>query len=403
MPYVSSKTLNRINMFVAHEAAPGVLLLLAAILALILDNSPLAWLYDSLLNTPMTVRIGALIIDKPLLLWINDGLMAIFFFFVALEIKRELVEGHLSNVREAALPAVAAIGGMLLPALIFTAFNYESPVEMRGWAIPAATDIAFALGVLALLGRHVPTALKVFLLSLAIIDDLGAIIIIALFYTADLSLTSLVAGGVGGIALFAMNRLGVTRIAPYIVVGLIMWVCVLKSGVHATLAGVLLGLTIPLRTEGKKDSPLLRLEHDLRPWVAFAIMPVFAFANAGISLIGLSFADLFAPLPLGIAAGLFVGKQLGVFGFSAIAIKSGICRLPAKTSFVQIYGVSLLAGIGFTMSLFIGTLAFDDYEHARAVRLGVLSGSILSGVVGYFVLKWAGSRAAKSSVAMTAA
>lgn len=393
----------RVNAFLSHEAAPGVLLLLAAIFAMILDNSPLAWLYDGLLSTPMKVGIGALLIDKPLLLWINDGLMAVFFFFVALEIKRELLEGHLSNAREAALPAIAAVGGMAIPALIFIAFNYGSPKEMQGWAIPAATDIAFALGVLALLGRHVPPALKVFLLSLAILDDLGAIIIIALFYTAELSLVSLVAGGAGAAILITMNRLGVARVSPYIVVGLIMWVCVLKSGVHATLAGVLLGLTIPLRTKTEGESPLLTLEHDLRPWVAFAIMPIFAFANAGVSLGGLSLADLFAPLPLGIALGLFVGKQIGVFGFSFAAIKSGICRLPANTNFAQVYGVSLLAGIGFTMSLFIGTLAFDDYEHARAVRIGVLSGSILSGLMGYLVLRWAGARNAKMSPAATTA
>jgi len=384
--------------FLAHDAAPGVFLFLAAVLAMILDNSPLAWLYDGLLGTPMTIGIGALIIDKPLLLWINDGLMAVFFFFVALEIKRELMDGHLSDPREAALPAIAAVGGMAAPALVFAFFNWGDPVAIRGWAIPAATDIAFALGVLALLGKSVPVTLKVFLLSLAIIDDLGAIIIIAAFYTAEVSRVSLIAGGVGFVVLTTMNRLGVTKVSPYIIVGIIIWVCVLKSGVHATLAGVLLAFTIPLRVKGDVEPPLLSLEHGLKPWVGFAIMPIFAFANAGISLAGLSFADLMAPLPLGIALGLFVGKQIGVFGFAYVAVKSGLCRLPAGTNFIQIYGVALIAGIGFTMSLFIGTLAFDDYESARGVRLGVLSGSIVSGILGYLVLKWVGKQTATRDV-----
>ncbi|UUX50584.1 Na+/H+ antiporter NhaA [Nisaea acidiphila] len=385
-----------------HEAAPGVLLFLSAIVALVLDNSSLAWLYDGLLETPVTFAVGELLIDKPLLLWINDGLMAIFFFYVALEIKRELVEGHLSDPREAALPTVAAIGGMAMPALVFLFFTWGMTVEMQGWAIPAATDIAFALGVLALLGKGVPPALKVFLLSLAIIDDLGAIVIIALFYTADLSEIALLSGALGAAVLVAMNRLGVTRVAPYVLVGAVMWVAVLKSGVHATLAGVIIGLTIPLNSREDEDSPLVRLEHGLKPWVGFFIMPVFAFANAGIPLAGLSFADLLAPLPLGIALGLFVGKQIGVFGFAYLAVRSGLSRLPKGTDFRQIYGVSLLAGIGFTMSLFIGTLAFSDVEHARAVRLGVMSGSILSGLLGFAVLKWATARSAVTTRAAPA-
>lgn len=399
----SSSSATGFQKFVQHDAAPGVILFLAAILALILDNSSLAWLYDGLLETPMKLQVGALIIAKPLLLWINDGLMAIFFFFVALEIKRELMDGHLSDPREAALPAIAAVGGMAMPALVFVFFNWGSPEEMRGWAIPAATDIAFALGVLALLGKSVPASLKIFLLSLAIIDDLGAIVIIAVFYTADLSVASLAAGGIGLAALVAMNRLGVTKIAPYIIVGIVMWVCVLKSGVHATLAGVLLGFTIPMSSKDGSGSPLLDLEHALKPWVAFAIMPIFAFANAGISLAGLSVADLLEPLPLGIALGLFVGKQLGVFGFAWIAIKTNVCRLPKGSNFKHIYGVALLAGIGFTMSLFIGTLAFDDPEHARAVRIGVLSGSIVSGVVGYLILRFAGRGSAETGTASSAA
>ncbi len=376
----------RISPLLQHEAAGGVLLMLTAAAALLLSNSPLAWLYDAFLSTPVAVQIGALEINKPLLLWINDGLMAVFFFLVGLEIKRELLEGELSTWNRASLPGLAAIGGMLVPALIYVVFNYSDPEALQGWAIPAATDIAFALGVLALLGSRVPVTLKVFLLALAIIDDLGAIVIIAVFYTADLSLISLAIAGVSSAILIGMNLYGVRRVAPYVLVGVVMWVCVLKSGVHATLAGVVIALTIPLRVpEGR--SPLHQLEHDLHPWVAFFIMPVFAFANAGVSLTGLSLNDLLAPIPLGIALGLFLGKQLGVFGFAWLGIRSGICRLPDGTSWLQIYGVSLLAGIGFTMSLFIGTLAFADPQHAAAVRLGVLSGSILSAIVGYTVLR----------------
>ena len=371
-----------------HDAAGGVLLMMAAALALVLDNSPLSWLYDSLLATPVVVQIGALSIDKPLLLWINDGLMAIFFFLVGLEIKRELIEGRLSTWQQASLPAIAAVGGMVAPALIYVAFNAGDPTAIRGWAIPAATDIAFALGVLALLGNRVPPALKVFLLALAILDDLGAIIIIALFYTADLSLASLAIGGIGAAILIAMNLSGVTRIAPYLVVGLIMWVCVLKSGVHATLAGVIVALTIPLQAhDAEGRSPLRRLEHALHPWVVFGIMPVFAFGNAGVTLTGLSLDDLIAPIPLGIALGLFVGKQIGVLGFAWVGSRLGLCQLPEGVGWMQAYGVALLAGIGFTMSLFIGTLAFADPEHAAAVRLGVLSGSILSAILGYAVLR----------------
>ncbi len=385
-----SKGLQWLRELWRHEAAGGVLLMMAAALALLLDNSPLAWLYDGLLATPVVVQVGALLIDKPLLLWINDGLMAVFFFLVGLEIKRELLEGRLSSWRQAALPAIAALGGMIVPALIYLAIAGGNPAAARGWAIPAATDIAFALGVLALLGSRVPAALKVFLLALAILDDLGAIVIIALFYTADLSLSSLAIGGIGAAILIAMNRLGVRRVAPYLLIGLVMWVCVLKSGVHATLAGVIVALTIPLRVDrGSGEPPLLRLEHALHPWVAFFVMPVFAFANAGVALGGLTLADLLAPVPLGIALGLFLGKQLGVFGFAWVAARAGLCRLPDGITWAQIYGAALLAGIGFTMSLFIGTLAFADPGHATAVRLGVLSGSILSAVVGFSVLRLA--------------
>ena len=383
-----SETRGRLGRLLHHEAAGGALLIMSAVAALVLDNSPLAWLYDGLLATPVVIQIGALLIDKPLLLWINDGLMAIFFFVVGLEIKRELLEGRLSSWQQASLPAIAAVGGMLVPALIYVALNAGDPVALNGWAIPAATDIAFALGVLALLGNRVPPALKVFLLALAILDDLGAIIIIALFYTADLSLASLAIGGIGAAILVGMNLAGVTRIAPYLLIGLIMWVCVLKSGVHATLAGVVIALTIPLSArDAQGRSPLRHLEGALHPWVVFCIMPVFAFANAGVALTGLSLADVFAPVPLGIALGLFIGKQVGVLGFAWLGTRLGLCRMPDGVGWSQAYGVALLAGIGFTMSLFIGTLAFPDPEYATAVRLGVLYGSTLSAVLGYLVLR----------------
>ncbi len=376
-----------------HEATPGVLLMCLALLALVMDNSPLGGFYDSLLATPVVVQIGALAIDKPLLLWINDGLMAVFFFLVGLEVKREMLEGRLSTWKDASLPAIAAFGGMLLPALIYLAINNGDPTALRGWAIPAATDIAFALGVLALLGSRVPVALKIFLLALAILDDLGAIIIIAIFYTDSLSLTSLAIGLVGAGVLAVFNLKGVTKIAPYILVGVVMWVCVLKSGVHATLAGVVVALMIPIKSDQPGGvSPLKQLEVSLHPWVAFGIMPLFAFANAGVSLEGLSMAELLSPIPLGIALGLFVGKQVGIFGFSWIAVKIGICRLPDGVRWSYLYGVALLAGIGFTMSLFVGTLAFSDPEHAKAVRLGVLMGSFLSAVLGYTVLRWLWAR-----------
>ncbi|MEX2451404.1 MAG: Na+/H+ antiporter NhaA [Rhodospirillales bacterium] len=380
-----------------HEAAGGALLLMATILALLLVNSPLNWIYNALLTTPVAIQVSALVIDKPLLLWINDGLMVIFFFLVGLEIKRELIEGHLSSWRESALPVIAAVGGMLIPALIYVFINYDNPEAIRGWAIPSATDIAFAVGILALLGRRVPTALKVFLLALAIIDDLGAIIIIALFYTAELSLFSLSIAVVGSAILFTLNALGVTRTGLYIVVGVVIWVCVLKSGVHATLAGVVIAFSIPLRTkDGTGTPPLRRLERELHPWVAFGVMPLFAFANAGVPLYGLSIADLLMPIPLGIALGLFFGKQIGVLGFAWIGTKLGLCRIPDGVGWLQVYGVALLAGIGFTMSLFIGTLAFADQANANAVRLGVLAGSTLSAISGYLLLRLTTSSYAKA-------
>lgn len=381
--------------FMQHDAASGIVLLGAAFLAFILQNSPASWLYDALMSTPVTVGIGELVIDKPLLLWINDGLMAIFFFLVGLEIKREMVVGELSSVKQASLPVIAAVGGMLVPAAIYSFINWTDDVALHGWAIPAATDIAFAVGVLALLGPRVPTSLKVFLLALAIIDDLGAIIIIAFFYTEHLSLAALALAAAGIIVLAVLNLRGVTSTAPYALVGIVIWVCVLKSGVHATLAGVITALAIPLtvpngngeNVNGDKQSLLVRLEEGLHPWVTFGVLPLFAFANAGVSLTGMTLEKVFSEIPLGIALGLFIGKPIGIFGFAIAAISLKLAGKPEGSTWPQMFGVAILGGIGFTMSLFIGMLAFVDAERAAEIRIGVLMGSILSAVVGYLVLK----------------
>lgn len=374
-----------IRKFLKLESASGIILMGAAVLALALDNSPLGHYYDQLLDVPVHIKIGALEIAKPLLLWINDGLMAVFFLLVGLEIKREILDGELSTRDQAILPAFAAIGGMAVPAGIFLAFNWNQPDTIDGWAIPAATDIAFALGVLAILGSRVPITVKIFLTAVAILDDLAAIVIIALFYTDNLSVTSLAFAAFFTVGLFILNRLKVKAYTPYVLVGICLWVCVLKSGVHATLAGVIMAFAIPMRIG--TTSPLKTMEHGLHPWVAFMVMPVFAFANAGVPLAGLSFDDLLQPLPLGIALGLLVGKQLGVFGFTLIPIKLGWAKKPVGATWMHLYGASLLAGIGFTMSLFIGTLAFTTQDQAVGVRIGVLSGSILSGVAGYLLLR----------------
>ncbi|MGP1353486.1 MAG: Na+/H+ antiporter NhaA [Parasphingopyxis sp.] len=391
-----------IKEFLAQETTGGYFLFAAAILAMIVVNSPLADIYAGLWQTPIEVRAGALEIAKPLFLWVNDGLMAIFFFLIGLEVKREILDGELSSMDKAGLPIVAAIGGMAIPALVFVAINWGIPENLEGWAIPAATDIAFALGVLALLGSRVPVALKVLLLAIAIIDDIGAILIIALFYTSNLSMMALMLGTVAVVALFLLNRFGVMRIAPYILIAIILWVCVLKSGVHATLAGVVAALAIPL--SGGKDghSPLKHLEHQLHPWVAFLVLPVFAFANAGVSLAGISVADLLAPLPLGIALGLLIGKQVGIFGFAFAANALGIVKKPEEISWVQLYGLACLAGIGFTMSLFIGTLAFGDGALMEQVKLGVIVGSLISGLLGYFLLRISGSRQSEPASAQPA-
>jgi NhaA family Na+:H+ antiporter len=379
--------------FFQHEAAGGLLLLSAALAALVISNSPLDWLYDRWLDTRVGVRVGALALDKPLLLWINDGLMAVFFFLVGLEIKREVLQGELSTFGQAALPAIAAAGGMLVPALIYAAVNLGDPVALRGWAIPSATDIAFAVGVLALLGPGVPSSLKIFLLALAILDDVGAIIVIAVFYTPDLYWVALALGGAGSAVLLALNRSGVTRLAPYLLAGIFIWVCVLKSGVHATLAGVVVAMAIPSssRTPGE-PSLLEQLEESLHPWVSFGILPLFAFANAGVSLAGLSPAKLFASVPLGIVLGLFIGKPLGIFGATWLAVTARVASRPEGAGWLQLLGVGMLGGIGFTMSLFIGMLAFSDAEHAAQLRLGVLAGSLLSAAAGYTLLRFSVSR-----------
>ncbi len=374
--------------FLKLESASGIILILAALLAIGLANSALAEHYQSFLNTQVQVRIAALDINKPLLLWINDGFMALFFLLVGLEVKREMLEGALSSRVQANFPAIAAVGGMLAPALIYAFFNYEDEVTRAGWAIPAATDIAFALGVMALLGKRVPTSLKVFLLALAIMDDLGVIIIIALFYTQQLSLTALAVGIVATLTLLWMNRRGEDRIGLYMLVGLVLWVAVLKSGVHATLAGVIVGFMIPISGQ-RYASPLKHLEHALHPWSAYLILPLFAFANAGVSLDGIQLSDLLSPVPMGIILGLFIGKPLGIFTVSWLSVKLGIAQLPSGVNFKQIFAVSILCGIGFTMSMFIASLAFEHggLDYGSYSRLGILVGSTLAAVIGFIALR----------------
>lgn len=378
---------NIIRQFLRQEAAGGIILIVAAAVALLMANTPLQGIYQAFLNLPVMVKISSLEIAKPLLLWINDGLMAIFFLVVGLEVKRELMQGSLAGRDKAIFPAIAALGGMLAPALIYLLFNGADEVTRQGWAIPAATDIAFALGVMALLGNRVPTSLKVFLLALAIIDDLGVIIIIALFYTHQVSMVALGVAAVAIAALAIMNWRGVGKTSLYMIVGLVLWVAVLKSGVHATLAGVIIGFMIPLNVKNG-PSPSETLEHEMHPWVAFLILPLFAFANAGVSLQGVSISGLTSLLPLGIAAGLLIGKPLGIFAFSWLAVKLGIARLPEGIGFKQVFAVSVLCGIGFTMSIFIASLAFADANAALLTysKLGILLGSTTAALVGYALL-----------------
>ena len=392
------RVLKSLQEFLRLESAGGLVLMAAAILALAIANSPVAGHYTALLDLPLEVRLGTLELAKPLSLWINDGLMAVFFFLVGMELKREVIEGHLSSWRQASLPAFAAVGGMLAPASLYAALNWGDAAAMKGWAIPTATDIAFALGVLSLLGKRIPTALKAFLLSVAIFDDLGAIIVIALFYTAKLSLASLAVASGLILVLALLNRLGVTRTAAYVLVGVPLWIAVLKSGVHATLAGVVLALFIPLRVSGATpdadapESPLRHLEHTLHPWVAFGVLPVFAFANAGVPMTGLSITDVAHPVPLGIMTGLFVGKQVGILALCWLATRLRLASLPGGVNWRQLYGAALLCGIGFTMSLFIASLATEqggDPARFGLERLGILIGTFLSGTAGYLVLRMA--------------
>jgi len=380
---------NRFKAFIDSEAASALPLLAATVLALVLANSPFDAAIRSLLGGKLTIDYGGVGLSKPLLLWINDGLMAVFFLLVGLEIKREVVEGELSRPSQVALPIAGALGGMIVPAAIYAAINWNDPVALHGWAIPAATDIAFSLGVLATLGSRVPLSLKVFLTTLAIVDDLGAIVVIALFYTRHLSSEALAFAAMFVAGLAILNAMGVRRIGPYALLGAGLWVSVLQSGVHATLAGVALALFIPLKAAGVADErrPAIRLEHALKPWSAWFIMPVFAFANAGLSLGDLSPSSLIEPIPFGILAGLFVGKQLGIVLGTGLLIVLGVAAMPAGGSWRTLYGVAILGGIGFTMSLFIGTLAFTDPRYESQVRLGVLAGSALSALAGYLILR----------------
>ena len=377
--------------FFKLETAGGILLIVAAALALICSNTPLDIYYALLLDTPVEIRIGQFEIAKPLLLWINDGLMAVFFFLVGLELKREVIKGELSDKRNIILPGVGAIGGMLFPALIYFYFNSHDQDAMQGWAIPTATDIAFALGVLALLGSRVPTSVKVFLTSLAIFDDIGAIIIIAVFYTAKISQLALIVSACCIAVLFFLNRRHVESKSIYIMVGIVMWVALLKSGVHATLAGVVLAMFIPMQSKSNPNySPVESLEHDLHSVVAFFVVPIFAFANAGIDLSGIGMEQVLHGVPIGIALGLFVGKQVGIFGLCWLAIKFKLASLPKDMSWLSLYGTAVLCGIGFTMSLFIGSLAFEESEVDMIFddRLGIILGSLASGILGYFVLRY---------------
>ncbi|MFZ5710144.1 MAG: Na+/H+ antiporter NhaA [Pseudomonadota bacterium] len=377
---------NMILRLLRHEAAGGVLLIVAAVAALFVANSGLNPGYQAFLRSKLSILVNGEGLSKPLILWINDGLMVLFFFLIGIELKREMLEGRLKNPRDVMLPGLAAAGGMAAPALAYALINWGSPETLGGWAIPAATDIAFAVGVLALLGRRVPPGLKIFLLTLAILDDLGAILVIALFYTAELKLGYLGAALLPLAGMALMNRAGAHRVAPMLLLGAVLWMLVLKSGVHPTLAGVVTAFFVPIRDRFGK-SPLHSLEHALSPYVAFGVLPLFAFANAGIVLDGLSIRDVLAPVPLGIVAGLVIGKQAGVFGITWVLVKTGWARLPEGVTWTHLYGVACLAGIGFTMSLFIGSLSFADPALMNEVRLGVLSGSALSAVVGFAVLR----------------
>ena len=373
--------------FLRLESAGGLILVSAAVLALVLANSPLADLYSNVLSLKLTVMVENFGVSKPLLLWINDGLMAVFFLLVGLELKREVVEGQLSSPDQVVLPAMAAIGGLAVPALIYWLINKDNPQGIDGWAIPTATDIAFALAILSLLGSRVPASLKIFLTTIAIFDDLAAIIIIAVFYSVDLSTGSLAAAGAGIAVLFVLNRMGVQSLAAYLIVGLFIWLFVLKSGVHATLAGIVVAAFIPLKS-CDDQSPARHLEHILHPWVAFGVLPIFAFANAGVPFAGVSSDAVLGTVSMGIVLGLFIGKQVGVFGMTALVVGLGWAKKPDGASWAMLYGIALICGVGFTMSLFIGSLAFEHggFTQGAALRIGVISGSVVSGFCGWLVL-----------------
>ncbi|QKF83163.1 Na+/H+ antiporter NhaA [Halarcobacter ebronensis] len=386
-----------VKKYIRKESTSGIILIFATILALLLNNSIFSEFYTSFLQTEIVFKVGHILdIQKPLILWINDGLMAIFFLLIGLEIKRELIAGHLSTPSKIALPAIAALGGMVVPALIYFIFNYGDDYALKGWAIPTATDIAFALGILSLLGRRIPASLKIFLMALAIFDDLGAILIIALFYTNDLSFHAISLAGICIILLILLNRFKVTRLGFYILLGVLLWIFVLKSGVHATLAGIIVAFTIPLHAIDEKRkiiSPVKSLQHHIHYWVAFYILPLFAFVNAGVDLSYTSLDKLSNPTSMGIIFGLFIGKQLGVFLFSYLAIKYNIAKFPRCTNWAQLYGVSVLTGIGFTMSLFIDSLAFENSNvFFFTDKLAILIGSFASGIMGYLILRFVKSR-----------
>ncbi len=392
-------TISALRSFFRMEAAGGICLMLAAALAIILANSPLHGAYDSLLDVNFGLVLGAGAFEKPVLFWVNDVLMVVFFFLIGLEIKREFLEGELSNMKQAILPIVAAFGGIAAPAAVFYFINMGHPENMAGWAIPSATDIAFALGVLALVGSRAPLSLKVFLTAVAIIDDLAAILIIAFFYTGGIGWTALMAGGGFIVLLVLLNRMKVSALTPYVLVGIALWICVKMAGIHPTLAGVIVALTIPMTGISKKGatySPAKQLEHGLHPWVAFMVLPIFGFANAGVSFDGITLESFLDPLTLGIAAGLFVGKQIGIFGLTALLVACKVATLPKRATWLQTYAVSLLCGIGFTMSLFIGMLAFPDTAQASQLRLGVLTGSVISAVLAFIILKYGPTKSTSS-------
>ena len=388
------KTLSKpFKWFFKLEAASGLVLLIAAVIALVISNSNFSELYFNTLEQYLFIGINQFGLKLSVHHWINDLLMAIFFFFVTLEIKREFIQGELSNLKKALLPIIGAIGGMVIPALVYVAINFGNSQTLNGWAIPSATDIAFSLGILSLLGSRVPISLKIFLTALAIIDDLGAILIIAFFYSGDLSISYLSLILISYILLLVLNKIGIKKFTPYLLIGAFMWFFTYKSGIHATIAGVLLASTIPHRIKNKDFSLLIKLEHSISPYVAFIIMPIFAFANAGVSLEGLALSSLLQPVPLGILLGLFIGKQIGVMIFSFVAVKTGVAQMPDNSSWLSLYGVSVLTGIGFTMSLFVGNLAFaENIEYMDGVKIGVLAGSLLSTLFSYFILLFTSKR-----------